>query len=124
MASKDFESWVALIKSHPESCMLGSDVVGGGENMGSELGRYEPFLDAISADPNDATRRNLVGGNFVRLMTDLEENRRAKMASEKLIAPHAPHSAGLILKPDYEYDDKAHTGAHSHSFTQEHKPMP
>ncbi len=119
---KDLESWAGLIKKHPNSFMLGSDVVGSAENMGNELGRYKTLLDKISEDPNDEARRNLARGNFVKLMMDLGERRRAKMVSENLRVDLTLESPGLILKSDYEYDEKAHTGAPRHSFVRENKP--
>jgi hypothetical protein len=119
---KDLESWAGLIKKYPNSFMLGSDVVGSAESMEKEFGRYKSLLDKISNDPNDEVRRNLAMDNFVRLMTDLGEQRRAKMASEKSILNDTFKSTGLILKSDYEYDEKAHTGAPSQSFLQKNKP--
>jgi len=119
---KDLDSWAPLVRKHPTSFMLGSDVVGGGENLASEFRRYRPLLDKISEDPNDEVRQGLAGDNFVRLMTDLGKQRRAKMAAEKLISADTPQWTGLILKPEYEYDEKAHTGARARSFLQGNRP--
>jgi hypothetical protein len=121
---KDLESWARLIKKYPESFMLGSDVVGGGGSMGSELGKFTALMDEISIDQDNVVRRNFVRDNFVRLMSDLQKRQRARMLSEKLISRETPEWTGLILKPDYEYDEKAHTGARTHSFIQEYKPKP
>lgn len=85
---------------------------------GKELHRYKALLDKISDDHNDRVRRNLARDNFVRMMMDLGELRVAKMASEKVIRGDASQSTGLVLKPDYEYDEKAHTGARIHSFLE------
>jgi len=119
---KDLESWATLIKNYPNSFVLGSDVVGGAKNMGNELGRYKALLDVISKDHNDEVRRNLVSDNFVSLMVHLGKLRRSKMASENLISGDTLGSTGLILKPGYEYDEKAHTGAPAHSFIEQNKP--
>lgn len=121
---KDLETWAALIKRYPESLMLGSDVVGGGQNLCKEFSRFNALLDAVSTDYNDVVRRNLAGDNFVRLMSDLRRQQRAMMLSEGLIAADTPESIGLILKPGYEYDQKAHTGASERSFMREHRPTP
>ncbi len=118
---KDLDAWAALIRKYPKSFMIGSDVVGGAENMGVELVRYKPLLDRISRDPNDTVRRNLVRDNFVNLMTELGNRRWDKMVEERLVSRTSPKSTGLILKSDYEYDEKAHTGAPSHSFIQENR---
>ena len=121
---KDPESWAGLIRRYPRSFMLGSDVVGGGQNMGTEFREFEALLDKISTDPQDEVRRNLARDNFVRLMTDLGRRRRAKMVSENVISPDAIGSTGLILRPDYEFDERAHTGVRAHSFMQANKPKP
>jgi hypothetical protein len=113
---KDLEAWAQLVRKHPTSFMLGSDVVGSGENLVTEFRRYQPFLDKISEDPNDEVRRGLARDNFARLMTDLGKKRRAKTATE------TSESAGLILKPEFEYNERAHTGARERSFMQENKP--
>ncbi len=57
-------------------------------------------------------------------MSDLRQQQRAKMLNEELISTETPESIGLILKPDYEYDPRAHTGARIHSFIQENRPKP
>jgi hypothetical protein len=31
---------------------------------------------------------------------------------------------GLVLRPDYEYDERAHTGARVQSFMQDNAPEP
>jgi hypothetical protein len=46
------------------------------------------------------------------------------MLREELIAADTPESIGLILKPGYEYDEKAHTGARVHSFMRDNRPKP
>ena len=119
---KDFESWVRLIRKYPESFMLGSDVVGGAENMGKELGRYQSLLDKISEDPKHEVRQNLARNNFVRLMQHLGERRRAKMGGEKLISDDTNESTGLVLKSAYEFDEKAHMSGPKRSFINENKP--
>ena len=119
---KDLDSWAALIRKYPHSFMLGSDVVGGAENMGNEFDRYWDLLNAISDDPNDKVRRNLARDNFVNLMTDLGERRRGKMESQGLTRSDWSESAGLILKSDYEFDETAHTGAPSRSFLRNNRP--
>ncbi|MCP4246532.1 MAG: hypothetical protein GY778_05735 [bacterium] len=119
---KDLESWAALIKKYPESFMLGSDVVGGGQNLDKEFRRLQALLDTISTDEGNVARRNLVRDNFVRLMSDLRQQQHAKMLNEELISTETPESIGLILKTDFEYDQKAHTGARERSFMLENKP--
>ncbi|MFH1747663.1 MAG: hypothetical protein ABIG44_11530 [Planctomycetota bacterium] len=121
---KDLESWAALIKKYPESFMLGSDVVGGGQNLDKEFSRFKTLLDAVSMDPNDVVRRNLASDNFVNLMSDLRQKQHAMMRAEGLISSDTPASTGLILKPDYEYDQQAHTGGRAHSFMRENMPKP
>jgi len=120
--AKDLEAWAMLIRKYPNSFMLGSDVVGSGANIGSELARYQPLLDAISKNPNHEVRRNLARDNFVNLMADLGRRRLSKMASEGLIADASTASTGLVLKSDYEFDERAHTGASNRSFIREHRP--
>jgi hypothetical protein len=121
---KDPEPWAALIRKYPQSFMLGSDVVGGGENMGSEFREFEALLNEISTDPGDQVRRNLARDNFVRLMTDLGQRRRANMEGANVLTPDATDSTGLILRSDYEFDERAHTGVRAHSFMQANKPKP
>ncbi len=118
----DLESWAALIKKYPESFMLGSDVVGSGKNMGTELGKFKALMDEISLDRDNVVRRNFARDNFVRLMSDLRKQQRARMLSDKLISPETPEWTGLILEPDYEYDANAHTGARTRSFIKENRP--
>ena len=120
--AKDLDSWAGLIKKYPRSFMLGSDVVGGGQNLGSEFRRYRPLLEKISEDPNDEVRRGLAADNFEGLMKELGKLRRARMVREALVSADAPEWTGLILKSDYEYDEKAHTGAIVDSFLQENRP--
>ena len=119
---KDLKTWAGLIRKYPDSFMLGSDVVGGGANMGSELARYEPLLDAISKDPSDEVRRKLARDNFVNLMADMSQRRLAKMKKEGLAQNATAESTGLVLKSDYEFDEHAHTGAPQHSFMNENMP--
>ena len=121
---RDLGSWAALVKKYPESFMLGSDVVGSGKNLGKELGRFTALLDAVSTDQGNVSRRNLVRDNFMRLMSDLRRQQRAKMLDEGLISTHTPEAVGLILEPEYEYDQKAHTGAGLRSFMRENRPKP
>jgi hypothetical protein len=120
--AKDLDAWARLVKKYPTSFMLGSDLVGSGEKLGSELRRYLPLLECISADPQDPVRRGLARDNFVNLMRGLGTQRRARMVQDGLISPDAPEWSGLILKPDYEYDEKAHTGSPASSFLLENRP--
>ena len=120
--AKDLEAWAALIRKYPGSFMLGSDVVGGGANIGSELARYQPLLDAISANPTDRVRRNLARDNFVSLMADLARRRLARMAREGPAGSDRTGSPGLTLRANFEFDERAHTGAPQNSFMKEHMP--
>ena len=54
-------------------------------------------------------------------MTDLGQLRAAKMIEEGAADPDEIHSSGLILRSDYEYDEKAHTGARIESFLENNK---
>ena len=104
--------------------MLGSDVVGSARNMGAELSRYKPLLDAISRDPNDSVRRNLARDNFVRLMSSLQERRFEKMDTPGALPANTPPTTGIILKHDYEFDSNEHTGAPERSFIRENMLKP
>jgi hypothetical protein len=121
---KDLASWALLIRKYPESFMLGSDVIGGGQSLAKEFSRFEVLLDAISPDPGNVARRNLAKENFVRLMSGLRRRQRAKMLEDGLVSAETPACTGLILKPDYEYDQQAHTGARVHSFMRANRPEP
>ena len=118
---KDLDAWVALVRSHPDNFMLGSDVVGSSENLAKELRRYRPFLEKISSDPKDPVRRKLALENFSRLDADLGQKRRARMIEQKLI-PVSSQSTGLVLPHDYDFPEKAHTGALEESFIKKHRP--
>ena len=43
-------AWLTLIKDHPDRFVLGSDVVGHFDSIGSILDEYEPLLDALPAE--------------------------------------------------------------------------
>ena len=118
---KDLDAWVALVRSHPDNFMLGSDVVGSSENLAKELRRYRPFLEKISPDPKDPVRRKLALGNFSRLDTELGQKRRARMMEQKLISG-STRSTGLVLPHDFDFPEKAHTGALKDSFIKNHRP--
>ena len=118
---KDLDTWAELVRSHPDNFMLGSDVVGSSENLAKELRRYRPFLEKISPDPKDPVRRKLALGNFSRLDTELGQKRRARMIEQKLI-PGSTRSTGLVLPHDYDFPEKAHTGALEESFIKKHRP--
>ena len=102
--------------------MLGSDVVGGGANMGSELLRYKPLLDAISENPSDTVRRNLARDNFVSLITDQSQRRHSKMQAAGLGAKVGNGLTGLVLQSNYEFEGQAHTGAPQRSFFKDNLP--
>jgi hypothetical protein len=112
-----------LIRKYPGSFMLGSDVVGSGATIGRELNRYQPLLDTISKDPSDKVRRKLARDNFVILMTDLGRRRLAKMVREGVVAGTAAVATGMILKSDYEFDERSHTGAPRRSFMRENRSL-
>jgi len=114
--AEDLEGWARLIRNHPDSFMLGSDVVGGGVNIRSELSRYKPLLDAISRNPTDKVRRNLARDNFVNLMLEQNQRRLSKMHREGLVMNAGIGFTGLILRSNYEFDEQAHTGAPRRSF--------
>ncbi len=118
---KDLDTWAELVRSHPNNFMLGSDVVGSSRNLAKELRRYRPFLEKISPDPKDPVRRKLALGNFSRLDTELGQKRRARMIEQKLI-PGSTRSTGLVLPPDFDFPEKAHTGALKDSFIKKHRP--
>ena len=118
---KDLDAWAALVRSHPDNFMLGSDVVGNSKNLAKELGRYRPFLDKISPDPKDPVRRKLALENFSRLAAELGQKRRARMLEQKLI-PASSQSSGLVLPHDYDFPEKAHTGALKDSFIKKNRP--
>jgi len=120
--AKDLHGWAALIGRHPDSFMLGSDVVGDGKGIGNELARYLPLLNAISADPTNEVRRRLARDNFVNLMADQKQHRRTKMEREGLVPDSGLVSSGLLLRTTYEFDETAHTGAPQHSFTKANMP--
>ena len=120
--AKDLKAWASLIRKYPTSFMLGSDVVGSGGSIGSELARYQPLLESIANDPNDQVRRNVARDNFVNLMTTLRIERNIKMARQGLVTGDTKLAPGLLLKADYAFDERAHTGAPAHSFMKEHKP--
>ena len=101
--------------------MLGSDVVGNSKNLAKELGRYRPFLDKISPDPKDPVRRKLSLENYSRLAAELGQKRRARMLEQKLI-PASSQSSGLVLPHDYDFPEKAHTGALKDSFIKKNRP--
>ena len=111
-----------VLKEYPTSFFLGSDVVGSAKNMGKELDRYTPLLNHISVDPKHAVRQNLTHDNYVRLMTSLGKERRENMKREGLPVNLSLNSPGLILKPDYEFDESAHTGAVKDSFMDKNRP--
>ena len=56
--------WVALVKRYPERFMLGSDVVGKFDKVGSELHSFDPFLDALPADVAQRVARD----NFLSVL--------------------------------------------------------
>lgn len=43
-------SWVALIEKYPDRFVLGSDLVGHFDKLGSKLQEFDPLLDALPAD--------------------------------------------------------------------------
>jgi len=118
---KDLDAWADLVRSHPDNFMLGSDVVGSSENLAKELRRYRPFLDKISPDPEDPVRRKLTRDNFSRLDTELGQKRRMHMIEQNLI-PGSTRSTGLVLPHDFDFPEKAHTGALKDSFIKKHRP--
>ncbi len=118
---KDLDAWAELVRSHPDNFMLGSDVVGSSQNLAKELRRYRPFLEKISPDPKDPVRRKLALGNFSRLETELGQKRRTRMIEQRLI-PGSTRSTGLVLPHDFDFPEKAHTGALKDSFIKKHRP--
>ena len=79
-------------------------------------------MERISGNPDDVVRRGLALDNFVNLMKALDNQRRDMMLEEKVISPDAPDWTGLVLRPDYEYDEKAHTGSTARSFLEKNRP--
>ena len=84
-------------------------------------GATRPFLEKIASDPKDPVRRKLALENFSRLDTELGQKRRARMMEQKLI-PGSTRSTGLVLPHDFNFPEKAHTGALKDSFIKKHRP--
>lgn len=66
--------WVALVKAYPDRFMIGSDVVGSFDNLGSYMEGFDPFLDALPEEVAHKVARD----NFLAILpknrtTELEE---------------------------------------------------
>jgi hypothetical protein len=80
--------WVALTEKHSDRICLGSDLVTRFERLGSELQRYDVFLDALSETARANlcwhTAERIYGGNKGKARP---EHRRIAPAWEKVRAP-------------------------------------
>ena len=56
--------WVALVERHPTRFVLGSDVVGHFDNLGTGMAAFAPFLDALK----EKTARRVARDNFLALL--------------------------------------------------------
>lgn len=50
--------WLALVKEYPERFMIGSDLVGRFDNLGQNIRRFDPFLDALPEEVADKVARS------------------------------------------------------------------
>lgn len=57
-------AWLALIGAHPDRFVIGSDLVGRFDNVGSNLHAFDPLLDALPVD----TARKLAHDNLLALL--------------------------------------------------------
>ena len=56
--------WVNLVEAYPKRFMIGSDVVGRFNSVGSNLKEFHPFLDALSEE----TAHNVARDNFLDVL--------------------------------------------------------
>lgn len=61
---KASEKWVKLVEAYPDRFMIGSDVVGKFNSLGSNMKAFDPFLDALSEETAEKVARD----NFLAVL--------------------------------------------------------
>ena len=77
--------------------------------------------DLVALPVNDQRRRRHIAqlGEALELIDG--QKRRTRMIEQRLI-PGSTRSTGLVLPHDFDFPEKAHTGALKDSFIKKHRP--